>query len=75
MSDKSGEPTSVALPEPLGFALGASGRRLLLATRAHHKARELQELLDLPGVVLLTPDEVGIDGEPVEDAEFVPRQR
>jgi XTP/dITP diphosphohydrolase len=29
---------------------------------------ELQELLDLPGVTLVTPDEVGIEGEPVEDA-------
>ena len=56
-------------PEPLGLAPAASGRRLLLATRAHHKVRELQELLDLPGVMLLTPDEVGIDGEPVEDAD------
>jgi len=69
VSDKAGGPTSAALPEPLGFAQVASGRRLLLATRAHHKARELQELLDLPGVVLLTPDDVGIDGEPVEDAD------
>ncbi len=45
------------------------GRRLLLATRARHKARELQELLDLPGITLLTPDDVGIDGEPVEDGD------
>jgi XTP/dITP diphosphohydrolase len=46
-----------------------SGRRLLLATRARHKVRELRELLDLPGVTLLTPDDVGIPGEPVEDAD------
>lgn len=46
-----------------------SQRRLLLATRARHKVVELQELLDLPGVTLLTPDEVGIVGEPVEDAD------
>lgn len=46
-----------------------TGRRLLLATRASHKVAELQELLDLPGVTLLTPDEVGIEGEPVEDAD------
>jgi XTP/dITP diphosphohydrolase len=45
-----------------------SERRLLLATRARHKLAELQELLDLPGVTLLTPDELGIEGEPVEDA-------
>ncbi len=44
-------------------------RRLLLATRARHKVAELQELLDLDGVVLVTPDEVGIEGEPVEDAD------
>jgi XTP/dITP diphosphohydrolase len=44
-------------------------RRLLLASRALHKVRELQELLDLPGVTLLTPDELGIAGEPVEDAD------
>ena len=43
-------------------------RRLLLATRARHKVAELQELLDLDDVVLVTPDQVGIDGEPVEDA-------
>lgn len=43
-------------------------RRLLLATRARHKVLELVALLDLPGVTLMTPDEAGIDGEPVEDA-------
>jgi XTP/dITP diphosphohydrolase len=44
-------------------------RRLLLATRARHKARELAELLDLPGITLVTPDDVGVEGEPVEDAD------
>jgi len=43
-------------------------RRLLLATRARHKVAELQEILDLGDVVLVTPDDVGIEGEPVEDA-------
>jgi XTP/dITP diphosphohydrolase len=43
-------------------------RQLLLATRARHKVAELHELLDLSGVTLVTPDEVGIEGEPVEDA-------
>lgn len=43
-------------------------RRLLLATRARHKVAELRELLDLPEVELVTPDEVGVEGEPVEDA-------
>lgn len=46
-----------------------SERRLLLASRARHKVAELQQLLDLPGVTLVTPDEVGIEGEPVEDAD------
>ncbi len=44
-------------------------RRLLLATRARHKVAELRELLDLGDVVLVTPDEVGIEGEPPEDAD------
>jgi XTP/dITP diphosphohydrolase len=43
-------------------------RRLLLATRARHKVVELQQLLAMPGVTLVTPDEVGIEDEPVEDA-------
>jgi XTP/dITP diphosphohydrolase len=43
-------------------------RRLLVASRSRHKVRELGELLDLPGVVFVTPDEAGVEGEPVEDA-------
>jgi len=44
-----------------------AGARLLVATRSRHKLRELGELLDLPpGVALLSPDDVGIDGEPDE---------
>ena len=46
-----------------------NGRRLLLATRARHKVAELRDLLDLPGAILVTADEVGIEGEPVEDAD------
>jgi len=43
------------------------GRRLLVATRSRHKLRELQELLALPGdVELVSPDDLGIDGEPDE---------
>jgi XTP/dITP diphosphohydrolase len=45
------------------------GRRLLLASRARHKVRELKELLDLSEVMLLTPDDLGLMGEPVEDAD------
>ena len=41
--------------------------RLLIATRSRHKLRELGELLDLPpGVELLSPDDLGIEGEPDE---------
>jgi XTP/dITP diphosphohydrolase len=41
--------------------------RLLVATRSRHKLRELGELLSLPdGVELLSPDDLGIEGEPDE---------
>jgi XTP/dITP diphosphohydrolase len=44
-----------------------SPRRLLVATRSRHKLRELGELLDLPAPVeLLSPDDLGIEGEPDE---------
>jgi XTP/dITP diphosphohydrolase len=42
-------------------------RRLLVATRSRHKLRELRELLDLgEGVELVSPDDLGIEGEPDE---------
>jgi XTP/dITP diphosphohydrolase len=44
-------------------------RRLLLATRSRHKIGELEQMLALPGVELVSPDDVGIAGEPIEDAE------
>jgi len=45
-------------------------RRLLVASRSRHKVAELYELLELgPDVVLVGPDEAGVEGEPVEDAE------
>ena len=44
-------------------------RRLLLASRSRHKVAELQALLGLDDVVLVTPDEVGVEGVPVEDAD------
>jgi XTP/dITP diphosphohydrolase len=41
--------------------------RLLVATRSRHKLRELQALLTLrPGTILVSPDDVGIEGEPDE---------
>ncbi len=43
--------------------------RLLLATRSPHKIEELRELLALPGVELVSPDDAGVAGEPVEDAD------
>jgi XTP/dITP diphosphohydrolase len=44
-------------------------RRLLVATRSAHKLGELRVLLDLPEAELVTPDDVAIEGEPVEDAD------
>lgn len=41
--------------------------RLVVATRSAHKLRELAELLDLAPGVLVSLDDLGIDGEPVED--------
>jgi XTP/dITP diphosphohydrolase len=46
---------------------GARPRRLLVATRSRHKLRELGELLALPpDVELVSPDDLGIEGEPEE---------
>jgi XTP/dITP diphosphohydrolase len=48
----------------------AARRRLLVATRSRHKLRELGELLALPDdVELLSPDDLGIAGEPDETGE------
>jgi len=45
-------------------------RRLLVASRSRHKVAELHDLLDLgDDVVLVSSDEVGIEGEPIEDAD------
>ena len=50
--------------------MGEAPRRLLLATRSRHKLRELSELLSLDASVqLLSPDDLGIDGEPDETGE------
>lgn len=45
---------------------GRAAPRLLVATRSRHKLDELRDLLDLPGVGMVSPDEVGIAGEPEE---------
>jgi XTP/dITP diphosphohydrolase len=41
--------------------------RLLVATRSAHKLRELRELLELENGELVSLDELGIPGDPVED--------
>jgi XTP/dITP diphosphohydrolase len=43
--------------------------RLVVATRSEHKLRELRELLDLDRADLVSLDDLGVDGEPVEDAQ------
>jgi XTP/dITP diphosphohydrolase len=48
---------------------GGSRPRLLVATRSEHKLRELRQLLALPNAELVTLDDVGVHGEPVEDGE------
>ncbi len=44
-------------------------RRLLVATRSIHKLRELRELLALDHTELVSLDDLGIDGDPIEDGE------
>ena len=48
-------------------APGGGRPRLLIATRSEHKLRELRELLALRNGELITLDEAGVNGEPVED--------
>ncbi len=43
--------------------------RLLVATRSVHKLRELRELLALDRAELVSLDELGIPGDPVEDGQ------
>jgi XTP/dITP diphosphohydrolase len=42
-------------------------RRLLVATRSIHKLRELREILALEHTELVSLDDLGIEGDPVED--------
>ncbi len=44
-------------------------RRLLVATRSVHKLRELRELLALDHTDLVSLDDLGIPGDPIEDGE------
>jgi XTP/dITP diphosphohydrolase len=41
--------------------------RIVIATRSQHKLRELRELLSLRGTDLVSLDELGVPGDPVED--------
>ena len=50
-------------------AVGAVRPRLIIATRSEHKLRELRELLQLDGIDLVSLDDLGTEGDPVEDAE------
>ena len=43
--------------------------RLVIATRSEHKLRELRELLHLERADLVSLDELGVEGEPIEDGE------
>jgi len=43
--------------------------RILVATRSTHKLRELRELLSLGRDTLVSLDDLGIPGDPVEDGE------
>ena len=44
-------------------------RRLLVATRSGHKLRELGELLDLRRTDLVSLDDLGVSGDPIETGE------
>jgi XTP/dITP diphosphohydrolase len=44
-----------------------TGPRLLVATRSEHKLRELRELLAFDRAALVTLDDLGVLGDPVED--------
>ncbi len=43
--------------------------QLLVATRSEHKLRELRALLDLDGIELVSLDDLGVAGDPIEDGE------
>ena len=43
--------------------------RLVIATRSEHKLRELRELLQLEHAELVSLDDLGEEGDPVEDGE------
>jgi XTP/dITP diphosphohydrolase len=52
-----------------GHPAAAGDRVLLVATRSSHKLGELRELLALRRIRFVSLDDLGLDGEPVEDGE------
>jgi XTP/dITP diphosphohydrolase len=48
---------------------GAAAPRLVIATRSPHKLRELRELLRLERAEVVSLDELGVPGDPIEDGE------
>ncbi len=56
------DPAAVPVPE-------GARPRLVVATRSPHKLRELTELLHLEHAVLLSLDDLGVPGEPIEDGQ------
>jgi XTP/dITP diphosphohydrolase len=48
-------------------ALGGPRPRLVVATRSEHKLRELRDLLRLERAELVSLDDLGVEGEPIED--------
>ena len=57
----------VSRRDPAGPALQGVRPRLVIATRSGHKLRELTELLHLERGVLVSLDDLGVPGEPIED--------
>ena len=49
--------------------VGADVPRLVIATHSEHKLRELRELLHLDHAELVSLDDLGVTGEPIEDGE------
>jgi XTP/dITP diphosphohydrolase len=50
-------------------SVGRGRPRLLVATRSRHKLRELRDLLDLDRAELVSLDQVGVEGDAIEDGE------
>jgi XTP/dITP diphosphohydrolase len=55
--------------ESVASAVGGAKPGLLVATRSTHKLRELRDLLDLEHAELVSLDQLGVEGEPIEDGE------